>query len=88
MAPADRDRSKVELWNNVKIVLDRFETMSQAGQAYAMTFHCASREANRNLLRQLAYKPERVFDLEEANFDKLFKFVHASLRMMAEVNVG
>lgn len=79
MAPNDSDGAKADRWRRVKTVLDRFETISSQGSAYTWTFHAASRAANRDLLRQLAYTHDRVVDLEQADFDKLFEFIRVSL---------
>jgi uncharacterized protein YegL len=83
MAPSDGE-SPTSQWGRIKQVLDRFETKSSTGSAYAQTFHMASRQANRELLKLLAYDPSRVIDLEQANFDRLFEFIRVSLLMTFE----
>jgi uncharacterized protein YegL len=83
MAPADGSEA-VSQWTRVKRVLDSFETKSSTGSAYAQTFHMASRQANRDLLRFLAFDPSRVIDLDEADFDRLFEFIRVSLLMTFE----
>jgi uncharacterized protein YegL len=83
MAPSDGD-SAASQWTRVKQILDSFETKSSSGSAYAQTFHMASRQANRELLRLLAYDPSRVIDLEQADFDRLFEFIRVSLLMTFE----
>jgi len=86
MSPKE-DAQKIARWNRVKSVMDRFETISSQGAAYASTFHCTSQSADRALLAELSYTPDRVFDLDINNFDKLFEFIRVSLVMAADGEV-
>jgi uncharacterized protein YegL len=84
----EQRKAKAARWKHVKSVLDGLETKSTTGLPYASTFHCASRKANRDVLRLLAHSTDRVVDLDIANFDKLFKFIRISLTMAVEDKVG
>lgn len=84
MAPSGDDAATAQ-WSRVKRMLDAFETKSTTGSAYAQTYHVASRQANRDVLGRLSYDPgSRVFDLEQANFERLFEFIRVSLLMTFE----
>jgi hypothetical protein len=83
MAPSGNE-NETSQWIRIKKTLDSFESKSSSGSAYAQTFHMASRQANRDLLGLLAYEPDRVIDLEQVDFDRLFEFIRVSLLMTLE----
>lgn len=79
MDPNGEDAQQLDRWGRVKAALDMFETAGSTSNAYAQTYHFASRSANRDLLRTLAYTDDRVVDLHTADFERLFEFVRVSL---------
>lgn len=83
MSPSG-DAKKVSMWNDAKAITSILERIGTNDSAYAWTFHFASRQADRELLKALSYTDDRMIDLGEADFDELFKFVRVSLVQAVE----